>query len=82
MNSARVRIMPLPVSSTPLFIGQVTAAPSIICHALRSAPAPTSTVASCGAGDGLIAPGVTTAGCGRLPSWMCQRPFGCIGVSS
>ena len=29
-----------------------------------------------------IAPGVTTVGCGRFPSWMRQRPFGCIGVSS
>ena len=26
--------------------------------------------------------GVTIAGCGRLPSWICHLPLGCIGVSS
>src|SRR5262245_50003132 len=74
--------IPLPVESTPSAIAHVTGAPSIICHALLSAAGPTSTVASCGGGAGLSAPGVTIGGCGRFPSWMCHRPFGCIGGSS
>ena len=68
-----------------ILIAHVTGEPSIICHALRSARGPTSTVASCGAFTGVAAtpsPGATIRGCGRLPSWTRHLPFGCIGVSS
>jgi hypothetical protein len=82
LKSCRVRITPFPVSTTPSFIAQDAAAPSAPCQALRSLPFPISVVASEGAPVDAIAPGVTMRGCGRVPSWMCHFPLGCIGVSS
>src|SRR5918994_299735 len=76
--------MPLPVGSTPAFITHVTGSPFIICHALRSSPDPSSTVASAGGGAGVVlaGPGATMGGTGRLMSWTRHFPSGCIGVSS
>jgi hypothetical protein len=74
--------MPFPVERTPSAIDQVTG--RAIHHLPGAAIVASAEQHRCilRAGAGVIAHGVTMAAAAAWQSWMCQRPFGCIGVSS
>src|SRR6266496_3701797 len=82
-NSSFVKMSPLFGLHTmaPPWIFQGAGLPSAVRHLERSLPS-NRTMASDGALPGVTgAPGVTTAGCGRLGSCTCHLPPGSIGVS-